>query len=120
MHNFSKVPKDYFYTVSAGLALGAPFILAEISLVPCPVHTLTGAYCPGCGTQRAIRELLAGDLAGALSQNALIFAFPILFFAVRPMSRFKAGKALLISFTCVLVAGFVILRNLPGHPLAPS
>lgn len=30
--------------------------------VPCPIHALTGGYCPGCGGTRAVRFLLQGDV----------------------------------------------------------
>lgn len=38
----------------------------------CPVHTLTGWDCPGCGSQRAIHALLRGDFAAAFGHNAFL------------------------------------------------
>lgn len=38
---------------------------------PCPFHTATGLWCPGCGLTRATARLLHGDVLGALSFNAL-------------------------------------------------
>ncbi len=35
----------------------------------CPFHRLTGWYCPGCGGQRALHELLHGHFAAALRLN---------------------------------------------------
>src|SRR5690606_32381537 len=34
--------------------------------VQCPVHGVTGGFCPGCGSTRAVHELLHGDVAGSL------------------------------------------------------
>ena len=41
-------------------------------LVGCPVHGLTGGWCPGCGSTRAVDLLLRGDLDGAVAHNALV------------------------------------------------
>lgn len=35
----------------------------------CPFHRLTGWYCPGCGGQRALHELLRGHFAAAFRFN---------------------------------------------------
>jgi hypothetical protein len=42
----------------------------------CPFHRLTGWYCPGCGGQRALHELLHAHFRTALRLNALaVFVF---------------------------------------------
>lgn len=38
----------------------------------CPLYTVTGFKCPGCGSQRAIHALLHGDLATAFKMNGLL------------------------------------------------
>lgn len=38
----------------------------------CPSKLITGLDCPGCGSQRAIHQLLNFDLKGALKMNALL------------------------------------------------
>jgi len=40
----------------------------------CPLLTLTGVYCPGCGGLRAVHDLAHLDLAGAWSMNPLLVA----------------------------------------------
>jgi len=37
----------------------------------CPYLAVTGQPCPGCGGLRAINDLTQGDIAGAVSSNAL-------------------------------------------------
>ncbi|WP_225974845.1 DUF2752 domain-containing protein [Arachidicoccus ginsenosidivorans] len=38
----------------------------------CPFRSLTGLQCPGCGSQRAIHDLLNLDILGAFRENALM------------------------------------------------
>jgi hypothetical protein len=46
---------------------------------PCPFHLLTGLYCPGCGSLRALHQLLHGHLRTAWGLNPLlVVALPFL------------------------------------------
>lgn len=65
-------------------------------LPPCPSRWLTGLFCPGCGSTRALHALLHADLGGALAMN--------------PM--------LVVSLPAVAVLGLDWLRMLP-EKLAP-
>ncbi len=38
----------------------------------CPFRSLTGWLCPGCGSQRAVHQLLHGHVAAAFRYNALM------------------------------------------------
>lgn len=38
----------------------------------CPFYALTGLKCPGCGTQRALHDLLTGDFVAAMGHNAFL------------------------------------------------
>src|SRR5215469_232196 len=50
---------------------------------PCPVRYLTGWYCPGCGSLRAIHQLLHGNLRMAWSMNALTMVlFPFMVYGL--------------------------------------
>jgi hypothetical protein len=49
---------------------------AALGIQQCAVATLFHVPCPGCGMTRAIRMLLAGDLAGSLRLHP--FAVPVL------------------------------------------
>lgn len=49
-----------------------PFWLAGAGLLPqCPWHALTGFPCPGCGSTRAILDLLQGRFAAGFAFNPL-------------------------------------------------
>ena len=46
---------------------------------PCPFHALTGLYCPGCGSLRAMHDVLHGEIRAALGLNPLMVVFiPVL------------------------------------------
>jgi len=90
---------------------------------PCPLHALTGLWCPGCGATRASYLLLRGDWASALHFNALwvvlapIAAYQVLAFAgeaygVRWLRRIPLTQPVIVALIGALV-GFAIVRNLP-------
>lgn len=56
----------------------------EMAVFPrCPFLLATGYECPGCGSQRAVHDLLHLDLKGAFSQNALIlFLIPYILLGI--------------------------------------
>lgn len=95
----------------------------------CPFLFLTGLWCPGCGSLRAVHDLAHGDLAGALGMNPLTVAtVPVLVLmwaawvrraaSGRPAGWFAPGWAVW-SFLGVVLA-FWVLRNLPWFSfLAP-
>ena len=48
----------------------------------CPFRALTGMYCPGCGTLRALHGLLHGNIAGAFMLNPLtVLILPLVIYA---------------------------------------
>ncbi len=101
----------------------------------CLFHQLTGLHCPGCGTLRAIHQLLHGNIAAALALNQLaVCMVPILIANThwthgirrppakptrpsRPRGAFNWTWFLLLA-----IIAFGILRNVPAYPftlLAP-
>ena len=44
-----------------------------VSLVPCPVLTITGLECPGCGMTRACVAIARGELSAAWSLHPFAF-----------------------------------------------
>ena len=67
-------------TRKAVIALGAlaavvaycTFCMATDSMPRCPFKWITGFDCPGCGSQRAIRALIAGHPLEAWSYNLIL------------------------------------------------
>lgn len=96
----------------------------------CPFHALTGLWCPGCGSLRAVNDLTHGDVLGAASSNlVLVLALP--FVAViwaAWLRRSWAGTRRRVTgvppavvwLVVVPVVVFWVVRNLPfGAWLAP-
>jgi hypothetical protein len=99
----------------------------------CLFHSLTGAYCPGCGSQRALHSLLHFDIAGVVSYNFLFLPAAVLIFYhyLHPLlNRAFAWKLPNVLYKkntpwiiLVIVLVFWITRNLPIYPfsvLAPG
>jgi hypothetical protein len=106
----------------------------ETQLFPkCPFHSLTGLFCPGCGSQRAISALLHFDIVSAIRFNILLVAsLPMIGYSVyaslmNTFTTVKVQQRLFHSVTfiwslAVVVLLFSVLRNLPIYPfylLAP-
>ena len=118
------------FGVPAALAAGLVWFLRGGHLL-CVFYELTGLYCPGCGSGRALTALLRGDVAAALGFNLLFtlllvpcgallareylrFVFPGL--GLRPLRL----PVWLYSAALWLILGFWLLRNLPPFAfLAP-
>ena len=127
------------------LGLGAAVLAMIYTIDPtdsawypkCALYSLTGLHCPGCGGLRGTHQLLQGNIAAAMSMNALAFVMlPALAVTwmvnrVRHSRHHKAGTGppprLLPVWTgwgiLALVVAFTILRNVPYEPflyLAPN
>jgi hypothetical protein len=95
----------------------------------CPFLSVTGWFCPGCGSLRALHALAHGDLRTALARNPLmVLTVPMLMAwwtawlvrEVRRRPRRWAAPAWTIWGLLVLVLAFSVARNLPGAAfLAP-
>lgn len=106
------------------LGLGyALFVRYTGWMLPCPIHLVTGLYCPGCGVSRMCLALLEGDWAGAWRAN------PALLLALAPMAALVVWRTLTkrrgadrptrgqqLAVWCLVgyFLAFGVLRNLPG------
>jgi hypothetical protein len=90
---------------------------ASVIFPTCPFHACTGLYCPGCGTLRALHQLLHGNFAGALAFNPLLISsLPAIgFLLLFPKYSYRPWVAYL---ACAIVVAFGILRNIPCWPFA--
>ena len=89
---------------------------------PCPLHQYTGLWCPGCGTTRAMHQLLHGNVAAAFRFNPLaISLLPVIgYLAIRREEQVM--KPVWIWTLLGVVVAFGVLRNIPVYPftlLAP-
>jgi hypothetical protein len=112
-----------------GSAFVAAFDPSNAGFFPvCPLYSLTGIACPGCGLTRGFHALFHGDVLTALDHNAMIPAFIVLFgsfflsmflVAVRGRGlspRFYAPRLMWVFLVSLAVFG--LLRNLPFFPFS--
>jgi hypothetical protein len=112
------------------------FILdpAKHNIFPrCLFNSITGYYCPGCGSQRAIHSLLHFDIEGVVSYNFLFIpAFLLIIYhylhpILNRIFSWKLPNIFYFKSTPWVIFGFVIafwiMRNLTFYPfsvLAPG
>lgn len=107
---------------------------AEHEIFPrCLFNSITGYYCPGCGSQRAIHSLLHLNFAGVIGNNFLFIpAFLLILYhylhpVVNRFFKWKLPNIFYFKSTPWIIFAFVILfwilRNIPFYPfsvLAPG
>ena len=90
-------------------------------LPKCMFHELTGFYCPGCGSTRALSSLLHGDLKSSLHNNLLLIPGGLAVVLLIVKKDLSPNRYTAIVIVAILAA-FMILRNIPCAPftlLAP-
>ncbi|MFN2502268.1 MAG: DUF2752 domain-containing protein [Pyrinomonadaceae bacterium] len=115
-------------SIIAGSVFVALYDPAKSNLFPvCPLYTLTGFACPGCGLTRGFHSLFHGDIIPAIDFNALIPVWAVIFAWVfvsltllavrgRGLPMWPTWPRFLWTFLIVLVV-FGVLRNIPVWPL---
>lgn len=95
--------------------------------IGCPVHAVTGGFCPGCGSTRAVHELLHGDVVASLAAHPLVLPLVGLlgFLSVSWFLRQRPGApgwarlptelpALVPVAILVAFVTLTVVRNVPG------
>ena len=113
--------------MAAGSTLVALFDPAKSSFFPvCPLYSITGFACPGCGLTRGFHELFNGRFIPALDFNFLIPVWTVVFGYVwvslvltavrgRGLPMWPTRPKFLWVFLILLVV-FGVLRNIPSWP----
>lgn len=120
---------DRLKTVVLGLAFGAAaaalfaFDPERVRIYPvCAFHQWTGLWCPGCGTTRALHQLLHGNVSAAFRFNALSMSMlPVAGYLI-VRGDVSTLKPTWIWVLLAVVVAFGVLRNIPAYPftlLAP-
>ncbi len=110
-----------------GAAFAFLFDPAKSNLLPvCPLFSLTGFACPGCGLTRGFHSLFNGDIIPAIDFNALIPVWAVIFTWIflslaltvvrgKGLPMWPTYPKFLWVFLIVLM-GFGVLRNVPVWP----
>lgn len=78
----------------------------------CPFHAVTGLLCPGCGSLRALHDLLNMRISAAFRHNALSSSLAVLApFALLLRGRIHRSPFWGAGFVAVITA-FWVARNL--------
>lgn len=99
----------------------------------CPVYALTGLYCPGCGSGRALYSILHGQLHAALGYNPVfVILLPLAaYLVIQGYLKVITGKSVLPAIPITLNQAYIctvaillyaVARNIPIPPfiyLAP-
>ena len=111
--------------MGAGLLLGllVLFVLSPERgfFPPCPIFAVTGFYCSGCGSLRAIHHLLHGDFVRAWFFNPILLCgIPIVLagviaelFSFRRFALTRIRPVFLWVLLSLILA-FGVLRNIPA------
>ena len=116
----------FILALLVGIYLYAHYDPSDYGFYPkCMFHFLTGYDCPGCGSQRALYNVLHGHFIMALRYNPLVFvAIPYIFTGIyieyltdrnKPnIVRMRAGLFSLHAFFIIItiIAVFTIVRNI--------
>lgn len=85
----------------------------------CPFRLLTGLLCPGCGSQRAVHDLLHLRIGEAAGHNALlVLSIPLLglqfgYSLAFPLAKPLAARNGVVWGWAFLAVGWAVIRNLP-------
>ena len=121
--------KNAAVLIAVAIAYYIFYRITDIGL-KCPLHTLTGLLCPGCGITRMFTSLLNFDLAGALYYNAAVLLL-LPFWCAVIISHYaeyikngdrilKTWHKVILIISIVLMAAYGILRNVFDLGLSPN
>ena len=113
------------------IALACAYVYCGYHGLRCIFYELTGLYCPGCGSGRALYSLMHGDWRGAFGHNCLFLPIgvPAVLVFLHEFLRVTIPSLQLKPVyipqwlsvgCCALLFLFWLLRNLPAFAfLAP-
>ena len=111
---------------AAGSTVVAYYDPSSTHMPVCPLLTVTGFACPGCGLTRGFHALFHGDVITALDFNMFVPVWGVIFawvaislslYAIRGrgLPMWPTNPRFMWAFMCVLLV-FGVLRNVPVYP----
>lgn len=107
------------------LAIGLIYAVIHLSTgfaIPCPVHTFTGLYCPGCGVTRMCAHLLRGEIIDAFWSNPAVFIIAPFLLALISYhtyayirygnAKYRRGETVILYVVAGLLVIYGVGRNL--------
>lgn len=94
-----------------GLITAAVLLFAALlylSPISCPILSITGVHCPGCGMTRALLSALRLDFAAAFSYHFMFPSVPLLYFCFLRDGKLFKNKTANIIFYVIIILGFAI------------
>ena len=121
----------------AGLLIGLPLIAVlffildpdQQAIFPrCIFYSFSGYYCPGCGSQRAIHNLLHLNFFGVVQNNILFLPavlaiiYHYLYSILNRLFNWRLPNIFYMKNTPWIIFGIILLfwllRNLPFYPFS--
>lgn len=106
---------------TAGLVYGT-FAKYTGLAIPCPIYTITGLKCPGCGVTRMCMALMQLDFDRAFSCHPVLFLLLIplgivcMGYAVTYVKdgsiKLKLWQNVILYISIVLLTGYGLVRNI--------
>ncbi|MBQ9443368.1 MAG: DUF2752 domain-containing protein [Lachnospiraceae bacterium] len=102
--------------------------VTDFSMV-CPIYRHFHLYCPGCGTTRMIKSLMAGDIYQAFRWNPFMFfviwTMPVMFLYLIDVIEIRGGAWAIYNRILIIILAitviFTIIRNTQlGSFMAPT
>lgn len=95
--------------------------------IPCMINALTGFFCAGCGTSRALRSVLHLQFYQAFRYNpmlVILLPFIIVYICARMIDYIRTGRNnvdswlsfRLVWWIAILVVAYSVVRNFPFFP----
>ncbi len=111
--------KSVLLSIGFVIALVIYFFIYKLTgfAIQCPIHYITGYYCPGCGITRLLFSLIKLDFYQAFRFNPLVFILIILYiiyFVIKYLFKvnIKIPNKVMYSLIVILLI-YGILRNIP-------
>ena len=120
-HFFPAVQRRVAGVVVVALTADQLFDPSNTHVPLCPLHAMTGIWCPFCGGLRAAYELTRLHLRAAAQYNLfVVVAAPVVFALwLNSLARARGGRAARklprasVIATVIALVAFTITRNLP-------